>query len=1090
MRASFLLGRMGSYRLVLGAALLTAIVTAALTAALASFAAGALPQAIHHQLATGRGTSIVVSGAVNAQIAGQDDRVVRRSMRAVFGAGAFAVGSSRWSDPLGLPAAAHHKLTPLAEAAAPDGIRAQVVLTAGSWPGRPAAGSGPGRAGGSARPAAVPAAAPAAVASRLRLVPGDVLALRDRDTGARIRLRITGIFRAIRPSSPYWRLTPSGAGGAVRSGTFVTYGPLIVDPAAFSRGHLTVGGASWLVLPRTGRIGAGDLTALAARVGQAEHQLDQDGQLGGLQVSSGLPGLLQGVARNDVVARSLLVIGELQLLLLAVAALALAASLLASQREGETALLSARGGARWQLARLGGAESALLAVVTVVVGGLAGGWLAARLARSGPLRAAGLHLAGLAGIVWWAAGLVGLLCAVLLLWPAFRAPTPGAARTRLGRPGRAAGIARAGADIALVVIALVAIWQLRRYQAVAQNTQGALTIDPVLIAAPVLALAAGTVVLLRLLPVTARIGDRMAARGRRLGAAMASWEISRRPVRQGASVLLVVLAAATSTLALAQHESWRRSIQDQAAFTAGAAVRVDTQLTARPGSAAVIAHAPGVLGAMPVARPASNGPGQVLALNARQAAATVLLRPDLSGLSPAALWRPLIPRAAGLAVPGRPAGLAVSASLSRSAAKSGPMQAALEVMDATGASYSLPAGSLPADGRVHRLVAVISPQRQAAYPLRLTGITLAYTLPEARSPLAVLTIRGVAAAAGPAGPFAAAFAPGRAISHWVTPMSAPGLAFAIDQAQAPGSPPAGPQSVVRNVSGPAGQVLTIDPGYGSIANLSGPATPLSGQLTLSARPPGGPIPAVATRAYLTGADVAVGDTLSVNIGTASIRARIVAAVSRFPTVTSGGALIMDLPTVQSVLTSESAGILPVTQWWLRTRGGAVPAGLPPGTTVISRARTAAALLANPLSGLPQQALPAIALAAAALAAVGFSVGVTASVRERRGQRALLAALGVSRAAQARQLCLEQLMLSVPAAGAGLLLGAGLARLLIQDVTLTAAAAAPVPAVLVEIPWALAAGLAAAVATIPVLVAALSIARRPDPAAQLRAAESV
>ena len=523
-------------------------------------------------------------------------------------------------------------------------------------------------------------------------------------------------------------------------------------------------------------------------------------------------------------------------------------------------------------------------------------------------------------------------------------------------------------------------------------------------------------VLLRLLPVTARIGDRMAARGRRLGAAMASWEISRRPVRQGASVLLVVLAAATSTLALAQHESWRRSIQDQAAFTAGAAVRVDTQLTARPGPAAVIAHAPGVLGAMPVARPASNGPGQVLALNARQAAATVLLRPDLSGLSPAALWRPLIPRAAGLAVPGRPARLAVSASLSRSAAKSSPMQAALEVMDATGASYSLPAGSLPADGRVHRLVAVISPQRQAAYPLRLTGITLAYTLPEARTPLAVLTIRGLAAA-GPAGPFAGAFAPGRAISHWVTPMSAPGLAFAISQAEGPGSPPAGPQSVVRDVSGAASQVLTIDPGYGSVANLSGPATPLSGQLTLSALPPGGPIPAVATRAYLTGADVAVGDTLSVNIGTASIRARIVAAVSRFPTVTSGGALIMDLPTVQSVLTSESAGILPVTQWWLRTRGGAVPAGLPPGTTVTSRARTAAALLANPLSGLPQQALPAIALAAAALAAVGFSVGVTASVRERRGQRALLAALGVSRAAQARQLCLEQLMLSVPAAGA-------------------------------------------------------------------------
>jgi ABC-type antimicrobial peptide transport system permease subunit len=118
------------------------------------------------------------------------------------------------------------------------------------------------------------------------------------------------------------------------------------------------------------------------------------------------------------------------------------------------------------------------------------------------------------------------------------------------------------------------------------------------------------------------------------------------------------------------------------------------------------------------------------------------------------------------------------------------------------------------------------------------------------------------------------------------------------------------------------------------------------------------------------------------------------------------------------------------------------------------------------------------------------VSVAAGVRERRAQRALLAALGVSRAAQARQLCLEQLMLSMPAAGAGLLLGAGLAQLLIQAVTLTATATAPVPTVLIEIPWTLAAGLAVAVATIPVLAAALTIARRPDPAAQLRAAESV
>jgi FtsX-like permease family len=432
---------------------------------------------------------------------------------------------------------------------------------------------------------------------------------------------------------------------------------------------------------------------------------------------------------------------------------------------------------------------------------------------------------------------------------------------------------------------------------------------------------------------------------------------------------------------------------------------------------------------------------------------------------------------------------------------------------------------------VHRLAAVISPRRRAVYPLRLTGISLAYTLAATKTPLAMLTVGGIAAANGTAGPFAAPFSTGRALSNWVTPVSAPGLGEAIENATAPHTPPAGPQDVVDFVTAGAGELLNFEPGYGVLGNGIGLPSPISGTLTLSAPPltevamaagaraagargagargagggtPGaaaaagraaGTIPAIATRAYLSAAAVPVGGTLNLTLGTPSVRVRIVGAVTRFPTVSSeGGGLIIDLAALQSVLTSENAGILPVTQWWLRTRQAAVPgkwpAGLPAGTTVESRTAATAALLADPLSGLPQQALPAIALAAAALAAVGFSVSVAAGVRERRAQRALLAALGVSRAAQARQLCLEQLLLSMPAAGAGLLLGAGLAQLLVQAVTLTATATAPVPTVLIEIPWVLAAGLAVTVAVVPVLAAALTIARRPDPAAQLRAAESV
>ena len=165
------------------------------------------------------------------------------------------------------------------------------------------------------------------------------------------------------------------------------------------------------------------------------------------------------------------------------------------------------------------------------------------------------------------------------------------------------------------------------------------------------------------------------------------------------------------------------------------------------------------------------------------------------------------------------------------------------------------------------------------------------------------------------------------------------------------------------------------------------------------------------------------------------------------------------------------------------------AALPPGSAVTSTAGLAAGLLGNPLSTVPQQALLAVAIAAAALAITGFCVSIAAGVRLRRAESALLAALGVAPRAAAAQLCLEKLMLSLPSALAGLVLGVVLAELLVPAITLTSAATAPVPPVLIQFGWSQTLALALAVAVLPVLAAALSIARRPDAAAELRTAES-
>jgi hypothetical protein len=230
----------------------------------------------------------------------------------------------------------------------------------------------------------------------------------------------------------------------------------------------------------------------------------------------------------------------------------------------------------------------------------------------------------------------------------------------------------------------------------------------------------------------------------------------------------------------------------------------------------------------------------------------------------------------------------------------------------------------------------------------------------------------------------------------------------------------------------------------------------------------------------------------------TVPVRIVAAMASFPTVSdSGGALIVDLGAVQDLLTSNSLQAAQVTQWWLGTRPPAGPAGipgglaadLPPGSAVTSTTGVAAGLLSDPLSTVPQQALLAVAVAAAVLAISGFCVSIAAGVRQRRTENALLAALGVPPRTAAGQLCLEKLMLSLPSAAAGLVLGVVLAELLVPAITLTSSATTPVPPVLIQFSWSQTLPLALAVAVLPVLAAALTLARRPDAAAELRAAEA-
>jgi hypothetical protein len=579
---------------------------------------------------------------------------------------------------------------------------------------------------------------------------------------------------------------------------------------------------------------------------------------------------------------------------------------------------------------------------------------------------------------------------------------------------------------------------------------------------------------------------------------MASWQISRQPVRQGGAALLIVLAVATGTLALSQRASWTRSVHDQAAFSTGADVRVQASQPLSAAQAGALARAPGVRRAMPVVpfdQTATDG--VTLAVDSGRAADVTLLRPDQSPVPAAELFGKIRPSGPppGVTLPGRATTFSFTARLGPAALRLGAAAVTVSVEDADSDVYQVNAGSLPADGRDHTLTASVGPSGGAIYPLRLTSISLQYTLParKAAGP-AVFTLDSVSGAAGTAP------VPGTALRGWPAVATSDELAGVR---QFPGTVgPAGPPAVSSAAVAGTGLAVTFGTGYGlASGGIPGvPPSTVSGQLTLTPQAQA-VLPGLATQRYLTASNASVGSTVQTLIDGAVVSVKIVAAVRTFPTVSgSGGALIVDLGSVQALLAREALEPAPVTQWWLATRGpapglvpGAVPPGLsrlvPPGSAVTSASGTTAALLADPLSTLPQQGLLAVTVAAAVLAITGFCVGIAAGVRQRRAENALLAALGVAPRAAAGQLCLEKLMLSLPAALAGVILGVVLAELLVPAITLTAAATLPVPPVLIQFGWAQTLLLALAVAVLPVLAASLTLARRPDAAAQLRAAEA-
>ncbi|WP_410812358.1 FtsX-like permease family protein [Micromonospora sp. 067-2] len=894
-----------------------------------------------------------------------------------------------------------------------DDLAGNADLTSGAWP---ISGANP-----------VQVTLPERVAAALGLTTGERIRLRDRSTERAGEVVLSGTWRPRDPDAAYWLLAPGVGTGSAGSDT--SLGPFALDPADFATIFPGAVSASWLAEPDLASVDAARLPAVRVAITTAAAAVPEVAQLGTSgQTATKMERLLDRIGRADLVGRSALATPLLLILVLGGYALVLVAALLHEDRRPQTALLRARGAARRQLAGLAAREATLVVAPAALLGPV----IAAEALRY--VRPGGsddLSAGGNTTLIWAAAAATAAGCLVAMVAPTLRgAGTYVADMAARSRPNRAASVQRTSIDLVLVVLALLAWVQLRRYASPLAGSGGRLGIDPLLVAAPTLGVLAGAVVALRVLPPLTRFAERFVDRRPWTATMLGMWQAGRRP--HAGPVLLLALAVGGSTLAWSLISTGERSQVEQANHSVGADLRVtERNGSAPPNRAAQITALPGVHRALPAWRDEvrvgrGDLPVTVIGLDPANAAGVVRLADRLSDGGVADQYRRMV------AARGTPAGLELPAG---SRAVSGTVRTpvtravrphrvavTLLVTSADGLAFRLPAVDAPSDGQA------------TAFSVQLPDVGGAR-----------LRVAGFEADGGPAS--------GTSYRLQVDRLAVVGADGSARPAELTGD------WVVRTAGQPSRPAESSPTGV--TAQLPMELIP-GGQYayqpsTRFAIVPGGqvaPAPVLMTPRVREALSMRTGDTATLALSGASVPVTLVGELTSVPTTTGEGVLL-DLPGAVDALIKAGGTVRSVSEWWVGTDDAAAAAqsaSALPGVTVLERATVIESAAEDPYWQGSRTGMLAAALGAVLLALVGLLVDVWATARHRLGEFAVLHTLGATPRLLARALLAEQTFLAGIGVGVGLLLGAAVGATMAPLVVLTPAAGRPVPPATFELPW--------------------------------------
>ena len=1018
-------------------------------------------------------TSIEVSlyGAP-AHVAAIDGQVVTDLQRAIATVNGSVLRDVRSTATLTLPSRPSVRDGDLAVLGSLDALPDHATLIDGSWPVESSDPSGP-----------IPVVVVDAVAKELRLAVGDQLSLATQvGDQTLVPVRLVGIFAIDAATDLYWHGDTQLTDGILDGPGYRTFGPfLTTSNDLLQRAPIGSVHAWWRAYPDLARLTVDASTPLLRSLEALPNRLRTD--IGEAPtITTGLPPLLADVERSLLVSRTNMSVLMAQLAILAIYAVILIASLLVDHRRSDTAALLSRGAGLSQVGFLSLAEGILIAIPAAVLGP----WLAvaavAVLNVAGPLADVGLVMQPRVTVEGYlAAGAIAIACVALMALPAMLSARSLAAeqRGRSRHETRTLG-QRMGLDIALLAISCIALWQLRLYGApLTRTVQGSLGIDPLLVVAPAISLLAGGVLALRILPLLAQGVEAVVSRGRDLVGTLGSRQLARRPLRYTRSALLLMIAVSMGVLTVSYAATWSSAQRDQAAYQAGADVRVvpGDSLGGLPAWALPGAYArlPGIERASPVERITDGisfaaGSGDLLGIDAETAAGIVLFRADEAARPLSDLLQKLRDGRPDPHLATMPAGTACLRitprldidAIRRTVIDPVTGQAHLEqldaasladvrvrvsalVRDADGLLYRVESDRVPMAGPGTAIVLPLEPAgersalavaeagAQLEGPVELAGLGIDVWLPES----SVLTdgfvgVARVSTGGDTGGPWADV---PLASTGWSAQM-AEGLRLL-------GAVPAGQtDGTAVHVTGNGLQ----NPDY---FNETGQAAARFSFLPAALASLDEAVPVIANRAFLTAVASSPGDTVTATVDGSIQRLSIAGVVDSFPTTDAERPLlIFDEATLGLLRLQATSNARSADEWWVKAADGrsealaaALRAGPFESALVVSVVDRSRGLSTDPVAIGTIGALALGVVATVLFAIAGLTVTAAVSARERRTEFALMRALGLSEGQLSGWLWLENGTLVLVSLLVGTALGLLIGWMVLPFTTVTQGAAA-------------------------------------------------